>query len=81
MADADGEAVDVVWDGRATHELRAPRVETENNHGSGCTFASAIAAGLARRLDVAAALDTAKEYVSRAIAAGAAWDLGKVTGP
>ncbi|MBA2438625.1 MAG: bifunctional hydroxymethylpyrimidine kinase/phosphomethylpyrimidine kinase, partial [Acidimicrobiia bacterium] len=38
-------AVDVVWDGRRLHELAGPRVATGNNHGTGCSLASAIAAG------------------------------------
>ena len=77
----EGEAVDVVCDGLTTYELRAVWVETGNNHGSGCTFASAIAAGLARGLDVSAALLVARTYVSQALAGGAGWQLGSGHGP
>lgn len=77
----EDEAVDVVWDGLTTYELRAAWVETGNNHGSGCTFAAAIAAGLARGLDVSAALRVAKTYVSQALAGGAQWQLGSGHGP
>lgn len=77
----ESEAVDVVWDGFTTYELRAARVETDNNHGSGCTFAAAIAAGLARGLDVSAALSMAKAYVSQTLAGGARWQLGSGHGP
>jgi len=59
-----GEAVDMVWDGAALRELRAPRVDTVNNHGSGCTFASAVAAGLASGLDIWRALEQAKHFVA-----------------
>jgi len=45
ISGAEHQAVDVVWDGTTTYELRTPPVTTRNNHGSGCTFASAIAAG------------------------------------
>jgi len=81
VADAPGEAVDVVWDGAATYELRVPRVDTGNNHGTGCTFAAAAAATLARGADVGAACRAAKEYVSRAVAGGATWHLGAGHGP
>ena len=81
VAGAEDEAVDVVWDGVATYELRAERVDTGNNHGSGCTFASAIAAGLARGMDVPTALQAAKTYVRRAMAGGADWRLGRGHGP
>ena len=77
----EGEAVDVVWNGLTTYELRAVWIETDNNHGSGCTFASAIAAGLARGLDVSAALLVARTYVSQALAGGAGWQLGSGHGP
>ena len=80
-ADAPDEAVDVVWDGATVGELRAPRVATGNNHGTGCTFASAIAAGLARGQELPETLQAAKAYVSRAVAGGASWRLGGGHGP
>ena len=63
----EGDAVDVVFDGREFTELRSPRYPTKNTHGTGCTFASAITAGLARGRDPLAAIRRAKQYVSRAI--------------
>jgi hydroxymethylpyrimidine/phosphomethylpyrimidine kinase len=41
-------AVDVLYDGKEWHELRGPWVETSNTHGTGCTLAAAIVAGLAQ---------------------------------
>jgi hydroxymethylpyrimidine/phosphomethylpyrimidine kinase len=81
VRDTPDEAVDVVWDGTTTYELRSPRVDTANNHGSGCTFASATAAGLASGADLPTALRAAKDFVGRAIAGGAAWRLGQGHGP
>ena len=81
VRDAADEAVDVVWDGSTIHELRAARVDTPNNHGTGCTFASAIAAGLAKGLAVTEAVAAAKSYVQRAVTAGARWSLGAGHGP
>ena len=79
--DAGGEAVDVVCDGRRVVELRAPRVATDNTHGSGCSFASAIAAGLARGEPVLDAITAAKAFVHTAIVGGARWRLGAGHGP
>lgn len=58
-----------------------PRIATRNLHGTGCTLSSAIAAGLARRLDLKEAVRQAKAYVTRAIAAGAALGIGHGAGP
>lgn len=76
------EAVDVVAhaDGTIVH-LRAPRIATDNVHGTGCTFAAAIAALLASDLPIGAALDAAKTYVTASIAGAARWQLGGGCGP
>ncbi len=73
--------VDVVWDGHRLNELRATRMRTANTHGTGCTFAAAITAGLALGADVGAAVDRAKAYVIRSLAGGASWRLGGGHGP
>ncbi|MFF1560281.1 bifunctional hydroxymethylpyrimidine kinase/phosphomethylpyrimidine kinase [Streptomyces sp. NPDC058279] len=73
------EAVDLLTDGAAEHWLRAPRYDNRHTHGTGCTLASAVAAGLARGLDVPGAVTAAKEYVTGAIAAG--FPLGAGIGP
>lgn len=62
-------------------ELTAPRIETRNNHGTGCSFASAIAAELARGLAPADAIEGAKAYVHAAIVRAASWQLGAGHGP
>lgn len=46
------------------------RVETKNTHGTGCTFASAIAAQLAKGYDIPYAVKTAKKFVTDAIRYG-----------
>ncbi|MEV7419905.1 bifunctional hydroxymethylpyrimidine kinase/phosphomethylpyrimidine kinase [Streptomyces sp. NPDC089919] len=76
---AGHEAVDLLTDGTTELWLRAPRHSNRHTHGTGCTLASAIAAGLARGLDVPAAVTAAKEYVTGAIAAG--FTLGTGIGP
>ena len=64
---ADGEAVDVFFDGRTVRELTARRNPTLNTHGSGCAFSAAIAAGLARGLDLEEAVEKAKAFITLAI--------------
>lgn len=77
----EGDAVDMVWNGTTVSELRTPRVETRNTHGTGCTFAAAITAGLARGHEVDESLRRAKAYVSAAICGAALWHLGAGPGP
>lgn len=62
-----GKAVDVLYDGRSFRLFEAERVETNNTHGTGCTFASAIAAELAKGLSVEEAVEEAKAYLTNAI--------------
>jgi hydroxymethylpyrimidine/phosphomethylpyrimidine kinase len=74
-------AVDVLChDGRVT-ELRGEPVATANNHGSGCTFSSAIAVRLAAGDAVPEAVREAKRYVAAALAGGRDWRLGGGPGP
>lgn len=61
------EAVDVLVTGDATRTFSAPRIDTEHTHGTGCTYASAIAAHLAHGHDLSAAIERAKRYVTGAI--------------
>jgi hydroxymethylpyrimidine/phosphomethylpyrimidine kinase len=59
--------VDLLFDGREFTELVTPRIATGNTHGTGCTFASAIAASLARGRTLGDAVARAQAYVSGAI--------------
>ncbi|MEO5742801.1 MAG: bifunctional hydroxymethylpyrimidine kinase/phosphomethylpyrimidine kinase, partial [Vicinamibacterales bacterium] len=61
------EAIDLLFHGGTFTELTAPRFKFDAIHGTGCTFASAIAAGLALGDDVPAAVQRAKRYISGAI--------------
>jgi len=58
-----------------------PRLQTRNNHGSGCTLAAAIAAALARGASLPGAVAEAKAYLHRAMRSGAQWQLGRGNGP
>ncbi len=61
--------------------LSSPRIATHNTHGTGCTLSSAIAACLAKGATLDEAAKTAKEYLAKALAAGAAFEIGKGNGP
>lgn len=63
------------------HPLSSPRVNTPNTHGTGCTLSSAIAAFLAKGAPLTTAATLAKQYLADAIAAGAAYTIGKGHGP
>ncbi len=63
----DGPPVDLLYDGRDFIVFPGERIDTRNTHGTGCTFASAIAAGLAKEKSLTEAIADAKEYVTEAI--------------
>ena len=65
-----GAATDILWTGRELTRFTAPRLDSASTHGTGCTFSSAIAAGLARRRPLADAIREAKAYVTAAIREG-----------
>jgi hydroxymethylpyrimidine/phosphomethylpyrimidine kinase len=77
----EDEAIDVLYDGQNYTELRAPRIATRNTHGTGCTFASAIAAELAKGSDATTAVSTAKAYLTAAMHATSMLDVGQGHGP
>jgi hydroxymethylpyrimidine/phosphomethylpyrimidine kinase len=62
-----GDAVDVLCDGEGLLELPAPRIDTRNTHGTGCTYSAAIAARLALGDSLRDAVRGAKQYVTEAI--------------
>lgn len=70
---------DILFDGEQYFEFQADWIETKNTHGTGCTFASALAAGLAAGDPVARAVEEAKRIVTEAIAGSLS--LGKGHGP
>lgn len=75
------ESVDILVDAGRTTRLAAPRLATTATHGTGCTLSSALAALRPSSADWAATTAAAKAYVSRALVAGAALDVGHGSGP
>jgi hydroxymethylpyrimidine/phosphomethylpyrimidine kinase len=77
----DAESIDVLDDGASPLTLAAPRIGTENTHGTGCTLSSAIAALLARGLSLRDAVREAKAYITAAIRAADRLNVGHGHGP
>ena len=75
----EGPATDLYYNGRDFREFTAPRFDTVNTHGTGCTFASAVAAGLAKGLQTEDAVGRAKEFVTEAIRSS--FPIGQGHGP
>jgi hydroxymethylpyrimidine/phosphomethylpyrimidine kinase len=75
------QSVDVLVEAGGCTRFAGPRIETRNTHGTGCTLASAIAAGLAKGQKLADAVGEAKAYVSAAIAAADRLKIGSGRGP
>lgn len=65
-----GTPMDLFYDGTEFTEFTNARYDTPHTHGTGCTFASAIAAGLARGLSAKEAVAAAKAYITAAIREG-----------
>jgi hydroxymethylpyrimidine/phosphomethylpyrimidine kinase len=76
----EGEMVtDVLADESGTHIFRTRRIDNRSTHGTGCTLASAIAAGLAQGLALEDTISRARAFVHEAIRTGLAF--GRGTGP
>jgi hydroxymethylpyrimidine/phosphomethylpyrimidine kinase len=61
--------------------LRHPAVDTDNDHGTGCTFSAALAVHLARGATPAAAAGAAAAYTVQQLRTGSTWHLGRGRGP
>ena len=75
------ESIDYLVTGRGTVALAAPRIATQNTHGTGCSLSSAIAAGLAKGEDMESAVRHAKTWLSAAITAADRFAVGHGHGP
>jgi hydroxymethylpyrimidine/phosphomethylpyrimidine kinase len=75
------DSVDLLVGHSETVRVAAKRIATQNTHGTGCTLSSAIAAGLAKGLDLKAAVQAAKAYVTAAIAGADQLKVGHGHGP
>jgi hydroxymethylpyrimidine/phosphomethylpyrimidine kinase len=76
-----GDAIDLLHDGDRMIELPAPRIETRNTHGTGCSLSAAIAALLPRASDVPQAIRAAKSWLTEAIRHADELNVGEGHGP
>ncbi len=74
-------AVDVLAVAGRVERIEAPRVDTPNDHGSGCSFAASVAARLALGDEVEGAVRSAKAFVHRGLLGSRGWRLGAGHGP
>lgn len=74
-----GDAQDILFDGERFHVYTNTRIQTKHTHGTGCTFSSAIAANLAKGMNITDAVREAKAYITMAIEH--ALPIGKGHGP
>ncbi|MFE3545116.1 bifunctional hydroxymethylpyrimidine kinase/phosphomethylpyrimidine kinase [Nocardia sp. NPDC059177] len=72
-------STDLLYDGDTFREFTAPRIATGNDHGGGDTLAAAVASALANGYPVPEAVEFAKEWTYRCLAAS--YDLGAGHGP
>lgn len=75
------DAVDILYDGDKIIEISAPRIETKNTHGTGCTYASSIAAEIAKGNEVLSAVKTAKKYLTQTLKSARYLEIGRGNGP
>jgi hydroxymethylpyrimidine/phosphomethylpyrimidine kinase len=79
---ATGEmSTDLVFDGVTMQRFSSPRLKTSHDHGTGCTLAAAIAAGLAKGADLRDAVAEAKDYLTAAMMAADGLKVGRGRGP
>lgn len=71
-----GDAVDLLFDGRDFQTFESPRIAATNTHGTGCTYSAAITTLLAQGHALTNAVAIAKDFVTRAIAAGLPFGAG-----
>ncbi|MCC6221461.1 MAG: bifunctional hydroxymethylpyrimidine kinase/phosphomethylpyrimidine kinase [Deltaproteobacteria bacterium] len=76
-----GNSDDFFYDGKIFERLSSTREETLNTHGSGCSFASAIAAYLANGYEVLDAVRAAKQFITSLIKASVYFEVGSGHGP
>ena len=78
----DGDkATDLLITAAGVDAFSAPRLHTKNTHGTGCTLASAIAAGLAKRLSLSDSVSQAKEYLHQSLMHSEKLHIGQGSGP
>lgn len=74
-----GDATDYLYDGSNISTLTAKRIETDQTHGTGCTFSAVLTAELAKGCTIEEAFKTGKAYITNAIQNSPS--IGRGSGP
>ncbi|MGH7002772.1 MAG: bifunctional hydroxymethylpyrimidine kinase/phosphomethylpyrimidine kinase [Alphaproteobacteria bacterium] len=74
-------STDILFDGNAMQRFSSPRIVTDKDHGTGCTLAAGITAGLAKGQALEQAVAEAKDYLTAAMAAAGTLKVGQGRGP
>lgn len=75
----ESQAIDILFDGKDFYQFEAPRFNTKNTHGTGCTLSASITSNLAKGMGVLKAVEESKKYITTAIEHSLA--IGKGVGP
>jgi hydroxymethylpyrimidine/phosphomethylpyrimidine kinase len=78
---AGPESIDLLVTAGGVRPIVRPRIDTGNTHGTGCTLSAAIASYLVRGLELADAVDAARDYLQRALESGSGRRVGAGRGP
>lgn len=73
------DAMDILYNGKETSYFPGERVNTNNTHGTGCTYSAALAACIAQEMTIPAAVARVKQYITRSLANSLT--IGKGSGP
>jgi len=73
------DAMDILYDGKETFYFPGERVNTNNTHGTGCTYSAALAACIAQEITMIDAVGRVKQYITKGLANSLA--IGKGSGP
>ncbi|KYG32096.1 bifunctional hydroxymethylpyrimidine kinase/phosphomethylpyrimidine kinase [Alkalihalobacillus trypoxylicola] len=76
---SEGPAIDLLYDGTKMTTFHSERIPTKHTHGTGCTFAAAIAAELAKKKSIEESVQVAKDFITMAITHSL--NIGKGIGP
>jgi hydroxymethylpyrimidine/phosphomethylpyrimidine kinase len=75
------DSTDLLLDGNEVKVFSAPRIDTKNDHGTGCTLAAAITAHLAKGYSLTDAVEQSKDYLHKALQASVGLSIGHGRGP
>ena len=73
------EITDLLIDHKVSYKIKSVKTKTKHTHGTGCTMASALSAGIAKSFNIKDAFEMSHSYVNKAILS--APKFGKGSGP